>query len=121
MDQAVKVSTEEAAQLLEQGYKYLDVRTDEEFAEGHARGSINAPFMLKTAEGMQPNPDFLHVVKEKFPDADVKLVVGCRSGNRSSKACAALLQGGYINVKDHAEGYTGWVAAKLPRQKCFCV
>lgn len=53
-------------------------------------------------------------VTENFPDKDVKMVVGCASGNRSKNACAWLVEAGYTNVVENAEGFTGWKAKGLP-------
>eukprot|EP00878_Enallax_costatus_P016234 GHUV01017027.1.p1 GENE.GHUV01017027.1~~GHUV01017027.1.p1 ORF type:complete len:103 (+),score=28.02 GHUV01017027.1:529-837(+) len=92
---------------------YLDVRTPEEFAAGHAVGAVNIPFWFKTADGMVPNPDFVTKVQEAFPNTQEALVVGCRSGNRSAKACAQLEQE-YSNLIDDAGGWLGWVEAQLP-------
>ena len=53
MSAAVKqLAPGEAAQYNASGeWKYLDVRTEEEFAGGHAPGAINLPFMLRWAAG----------------------------------------------------------------------
>jgi len=37
---------------------YLDVRTEEEFAQGHPAGAINLPVMFMIPGRPQPNPDF---------------------------------------------------------------
>ena len=54
---------------------FVDVRTVEEFDQGHVPGSYNVPILFRGALGMQPNPDFLGVVKRLFPK-DAKLVFG---------------------------------------------
>ncbi|MGH7917705.1 MAG: rhodanese-like domain-containing protein, partial [Candidatus Binataceae bacterium] len=39
---------------------YLDVRTEAEFAEGHAAGALNIPVVFLKGPGqMQANPEFL--------------------------------------------------------------
>jgi len=63
------------ALIRDEGYLYLDVRSEPEFAEGHPEGAYNIPFALATESGMQPNPDFVHVVKANFA-RDAKLVLG---------------------------------------------
>jgi rhodanese-related sulfurtransferase len=111
--------------IAEQGYVYLDVRTEEEFAQGHPAGAYNVPLMLRTAQGMQENPRFLEVVASAFaPDA--KLVLGCRSGARSLTAANKLLAAGYRNLVEQRAGFggqrdpfgrvvePGWQAAGLP-------
>lgn len=43
------VSVEEANKLYAAGHTYLDVRTDEEYVQGHAPGSLCVPVMIKGA------------------------------------------------------------------------
>jgi rhodanese-related sulfurtransferase len=121
-----RLSAQEAHGLIaEQGYVYLDVRTEEEFAQGHPAGAYNVPLMLRTAQGMQDNPRFLEVVASAFaPDA--KLVLGCKSGARSLAAANKLLEAGYRNLVEQRAGFSGqrdpfgrvvepgWQAAGLP-------
>lgn len=102
-----RVSPQEAAQLVdEQGYVYLDVRSIPEFDSGHPPGAYNIPLMHATPSGMRPNGDFMSVVAAAFPK-DSKLVLGCRSGNRSLRAAEALLSAGYAEVVDQRAGISG--------------
>ncbi|XP_049387959.1 rhodanese-like domain-containing protein 15, chloroplastic isoform X2 [Solanum stenotomum] len=41
-----------ALELLQAGHRYLDVRTAEEFSDGHAAGAINIPYMLRIGSGL---------------------------------------------------------------------
>lgn len=41
------ISVDEAKKLYDSGYKYVDVRTHEEYNDGHAPGSVCAPVMIK--------------------------------------------------------------------------
>jgi rhodanese-related sulfurtransferase len=100
--------SESYAKITREGYVQLDVRTEDEMAAGHPEGAYNVPLMLSGPEGMVPNDDFVRVVSACFP-RDSKLVVACRSGNRSQKACAMLLEAGYAHVVER-----GWEAAGLP-------
>lgn len=102
-----RVPPQEAAQLIEQdGYVYLDVRSIPEFDSGHPPGSYNVPLLHATPAGMRPNGEFMAVVAAVFPK-DSKLVVGCRSGNRSLRAAEALLFAGYVDVVDQRGGIGG--------------
>jgi rhodanese-related sulfurtransferase len=76
------------------------VRTVEEYAGGHAPGALNVPLMFAAAGGMAPNPAFLEQAKAALPDTATQLLVGCKSGMRSSKACVALAEAGYTGVLD---------------------
>jgi rhodanese-related sulfurtransferase len=97
------VTPKEAMELLENGYHYLDVRTEREFAEGHAEGAVNIPI---AGEGMVPNPDFVEVVEATFP-RDTKLVLGCKSGGRSARAAEVLEARGYAEVVNMDGGFHG--------------
>jgi rhodanese-related sulfurtransferase len=127
MSELKRLSPAEAHQLLSQGYVYVDVRSEPEFAEGHPSGAYNVPLMHMGGGGMTPNPRFLEVMKASFP-TDAKLVVGCKAGGRSLKAAEALLAAGYVNIVDQRAGWDGardafgqvtepgWGPAGLPRE-----
>lgn len=102
------VTPSEAKKLLDdEGYRYLDVRSEPEYAHEHPEGAVNVPLMLADpSTGMRPNPDFLRVVEANFP-RDVKLVVGCKSGARSARACEALSAAGFSGVVNMDGGYDG--------------
>jgi len=95
-------------QLLEQDpeYVYIDVRTVEEFEQGHVPGAYNIPILFRTALGMQPNPEFLDAVTRRFPQGQ-KIVFGCKSGGRSQRACEMLAQQGYAYLVNMAGGFHG--------------
>jgi len=102
-----RVSPAEAKKLVdEQGYVYLDVRSEPEFAGGHPVGAQNIPLMHAGAGGMTPNPDFLAVVQAVYPK-DTKLVVGCKAGGRSLKAGEMMIAAGYTDVIDQRAGFDG--------------
>jgi rhodanese-related sulfurtransferase len=86
---------------------YLDVRTEQEFAQGHPAGAVNIPFVFIKGPGqMEPNPDFVAVAEKVLPKSK-KLVVGCLSGGRSQRACEALEQAGYSDVSNVRGGFGG--------------
>ncbi len=120
-----RISPQEALELQSKGYIYLDVRTEDEFGEGHPKDAWNIPYAFSTPEGMSPNGDFLRVVEKHFPK-DAKLILGCRSGNRSMKAAAVLVAAGFDDLFEQRAGFdaakdafgqiaeAGWSRAKLP-------
>lgn len=86
---------------------YLDVRTVEEFAEGHAPGAMNIPIMRLGAQGrLVPNPDFLDFVLANIP-IERPIVCGCKSGGRSARAVELLFEQGYTHVANLAGGFSG--------------
>jgi rhodanese-related sulfurtransferase len=103
-----RIGPEEAARLLaHEGYAYLDVRTEKEFALGHPEGAYNIPWQLRDERGvMQINPEFLRVVRARFAP-DEKLIVGCRSGNRSLHASLQLTAAGFDHVVEQRAGFAG--------------
>ncbi len=76
----------------------LDVRTAEEFAEGHIEKAINID-VLKS--------DFEQKATSTLPKNKV-IAVNCRSGKRSKKAAGILVKNGY-KVIELDSGYNGWV------------
>jgi rhodanese-related sulfurtransferase len=101
-----RVSPEEAATLLEEGYVYLDVRTEAEFESGHVPGALNVPLLLAGAGGRTPNPDFMSVVESAF-EKDARIVVGCQTGGRSLRAATQMIQAGFDRVVDLRTGWAG--------------
>ena len=88
-------------------YIYLDVRSVPEFEAGHPPRAINIPIMhFAPGSGMSPNQDFAAVVDGSLPKA-AKLVIGCKSGGRSARACEILSQMGYTNVANVRGGFVG--------------
>jgi len=120
-----RVSPKEAKVLLEEGWVYVDVRSEPEFEQGHPAGAMNIPLMLAGPMGLTPNPDFMRVFEAVFPK-DAKLVVGCQVGGRSLRAVQLLEGAGYQHIVDQRAGFggardqtgrvlePGWVAEKLP-------
>src|SRR4029453_9421396 len=117
------------SELMQSGVTYVDVRTVEEYAAGHAAGAVNVPAFVRDAMGqMAPNPDFLPVMQANFaPDAP--LALGCRSGGRSMRACEVLAHAGYTQLSNIAGGFggatdpfgrlvrPGWMQAGLPVER----
>ena len=103
-----RVSPEEALGLMEKdGYVYVDVRSVPEFEAGHPKNALNIPIMHFTPEaGMSPNPDFAAVVAANLP-REARIVVGCKSGGRSARACETMAEMGYVNVANVRGGFGG--------------
>lgn len=101
-----RVTPPEASELVQQGHKYLDVRSIPEFSEGHPQGAYNVPLMHAVGGRMVPNPDFEAVVTRHFAK-DEKIVIGCKSGGRSLRAAELLQAAGYTAVVDMRGGFDG--------------
>lgn len=101
-----RVELNEAQQLIDEGYKYIDVRSEQEFAQGHPEGAYNVPWLHMTELGMAENEDFLSVMRQHFGH-DAKLLLGCRSGHRSLAAARRLEDLGYQDICELRCGYAG--------------
>ena len=75
----------------------LDVRTAEEYSEGHIKEAMNID-VLKA--------DFEKKVYATIP-VGTTIALYCRSGNRSKKAAAILAE--KYKVIELGTGYTGWI------------
>jgi rhodanese-related sulfurtransferase len=100
------VTPEQAQQLMDEGWIYVDVRSEPEFEQGHPPGALNVPLLHAAGGGMQPNPEFLQVMQSAFTKQD-KLLLGCRSGGRSRRAAEMLLERGYTELADLVTGWEG--------------
>jgi rhodanese-related sulfurtransferase len=107
MTDVPRISPAEAhTKMKDESFTYVDVRTEEEFADGHPAGAWNVPLMNAGAAGMEPNPDFLSVMEKAFAK-DAPLIVGCKVGGRSARAAKALADAGFTRVLDQRAGWDG--------------
>lgn len=86
--------------LIEDGALLIDVRTEEEFSQGHIEGAINISHEQTDA-----------LVSAIGNDKHRNVVVYCRSGNRSGKAQKALEGLGYTGIFN-ATGFEAIKATK---------
>lgn len=87
---------------------YVDVRTEQEFMNGHVPKSINIPVALAdpATRRMTPNPDFVKVVSAHLPK-NKRIIVGCQVGGRSQMAAEMLAQEGFQDVSNMQGGFGG--------------
>ena len=94
----MNITAEEAKKIMdtESDYIILDVRTEEEFAQGHIPGAMLIPD---------------YAIREKaetaLPDKDALILVYCRSGRRSKNAAQILAELGYSNIREFG-GIVSW-------------
>lgn len=93
-----QITMAEAKEIMstEKDYILLDARTQEEYADGHIPGAICVP---NETIGTEPPVE--------LPDKEKKILVYCRSGNRSRQAAAKLVAMGYSNIVDFG-GIMDW-------------
>lgn len=84
----------------------LDVRTAEEYADGHIANTINIDVL---------KDDFEKKAKATLPK-DKVIAVNCRSGKRSKNAARILVKNGFKIIELDA-GYNDWLAKGMPVTK----
>lgn len=92
------ISTQELEKLIKEGNpKIIDVRTKQEFHNGHIKGVQNVP--LSSIAQYKGNKHQIHYVI-------------CQSGIRSKRACQILNKAGYqtINITG---GMSSWAGKKV--------
>lgn len=93
-----RITQEEAKKIMdsETDIVILDVRTQEEYDSGHIPQAILIPYDVipQKAESI-------------LKDKNQKILVYCRSGNRSKKGSASLVEEGYTNVFEFG-GISTW-------------
>jgi rhodanese-related sulfurtransferase len=117
MPHAPTISPAEALRKMQsEGFVYVDVRSEDEYAAGHPDGARNIPFMEA----------FVDNVSNAFAK-DAKLILGCQKGQRSAMAAELLLAAGFTNVLNQHAGWdgargafgelieAGWLRAELPQ------
>jgi rhodanese-related sulfurtransferase len=84
----------------------LDVREDNEYAQGHILNSVHIPLnMLSEKIGRL----------EKYRNRPI--IASCMSGNRSGRACSVLKKNGFEKVHNLKGGIIAWQNANLPLTK----
>ena len=94
----MNITAEEARQIMdsEEGYVILDVRTQEEYDQGHIPGAI-----------VISHEEIMENAEEVLTDKEQLILVYCRSGRRSKIAAEALVELGYTNIKEFG-GIIDW-------------
>ena len=94
----VTITAEAAKHIMdtEEEVVILDVRTPEEYNEGHIPGAV-----------LLPNTEISSRADEVLADKSQLILVYCRSGRRSKMAAEELASMGYSNIKDFG-GILDW-------------
>jgi rhodanese-related sulfurtransferase len=87
-------------------FRLIDVREDDEWRAGHARGAEHL------GRGILER-DILGAA----PDKHEELILYCGGGFRSALAADNLQRMGYTRVRSLAGGWKAWVARGLPTEK----
>ena len=84
----------------------IDIRTPEEFAEGHIEKAVNIDFRSETFRDEVDNLD-----KNKT------YLIYCRSGRRSADALNIMRELNFMKIYHMAGGMIEWTAEELPTVK----
>ena len=93
---------------MDAGEKFIlvDVREDNEWANGHLPGAVHM------GKGIIERD-----IEQQVPDTSAKVILYCGGGFRSALAGDNLQKMGYTNVESMDGGWKGWVQAGLPTAK----
>ena len=105
---AKDISQAQLQQLMKSEKKVvlLDVRTVEEFVDGHIPNSLNIPH--KELESR---------LAELSGKQDTQIVIYCRSGRRAEVAKQVLVKNGFNHLDHLAGDFNSWTSAELPITK----
>ena len=99
-----EITSKEAAELIANIEPFiLDVRTDQEYDQGHIAHSE-----------LLPVQELASRLGEIFEHKDEPVFVYCRSGNRSTVASKILIDNGFTNVINLRHGILEWQEEGLP-------
>lgn len=100
------VAPGEVDALVAAGVTVVDVRTPDEYAEGHIEGSLLIDFY---------EPDFAEQIAQL--DTDGEYLLYCRSGNRSGQTASLMDDLGFDTVFDLDGGVIAYDTAGLPLER----
>ena len=98
------VKADEAAQIIADGkVAIIDVRTPDEFKDGHIKGAKNIDIMSSDFEAQ------LSKLDKTQPT-----LVHCQAGGRSTRALKTFEKLGFTHLIHLDDGFGGWQAASKP-------
>ena len=87
------ITKEDLDSYIKQGATIIDVRSPQEYREGHVEGAISIPdYQIKKD------------IKKQIPNKNELIVVYCTTGHRSQRTQQILEDMGYTNVYNVYEG-----------------
>ena len=101
-----EISVAETLEKVIGGTTLIDVREDNEWESGYAKGATHI------GRGVIER-DIIH----KFPDKDQELILYCGGGYRSALAADNLQKMGYTKVLSMTGGWTAWKEENAPIEK----
>ena len=99
---AAKIKVTDVKETLGRGFILVDIRSPEEVAETGSKFSWEKiPIAAMDDEGTTSNPNFLALIKNKFPNLDESTLLACDDGTFRSELAHKLITQklGYSQVK----------------------
>lgn len=94
-----EIDVEKANNSLGSNAFIVDVRTPEEYNQGHIKGSTNVPL-----------DEIFTKIQSTIKDKNAEVFVYCRSGVRSHEAVVQMSKMGYKNAVNIRGGILSWLA-----------
>ncbi|MEQ8906558.1 rhodanese-like domain-containing protein [Ekhidna sp.] len=91
------INAEKLISLKGRGVTVIDIRTPNEYENGHIPGVIHLDFMQS---------GFLDKIKEQKLNEPV--IIHCASGGRSGKAAKMMKEAGFKKIYDYSGGFSDW-------------
>lgn len=98
-----EISVAETLEKVKNGASLIDVREDNEFEAGHAKGATHI------GRGVIERD-----IVGKFPDKNQEMILYCGGGYRSALAADNLQKMGYKKVFSMTGGWTAWKEKDAP-------
>lgn len=89
--------------LQQEGVMVIDIRTQDEYDQGHIAGVELIDFMADSFEE-----------KMNGQDKSRPVIIHCQSGRRSANAAKKMEAMGFTKVYDYSGGFSEWSAKGLP-------
>ena len=103
------IDIEKLEELKKQGAVVIDVRSSQEFKEGHIEGAISIPeYEIKNR------------MKKELPNLDQIIIVYCGTGHRSKRSQKLLEKMGYSQVYNLVNGWQNYWDFKISMLKLYC-
>ncbi|MBX7171125.1 MAG: hypothetical protein K1X72_09215 [Pyrinomonadaceae bacterium] len=98
-----EVSVDETLERMKDGAVLVDVREDNEWESGHAKGAVHLGRGIIERD-----------IVGKYPEKNTELILYCGGGFRSALSADMLQKMGYTNVWSMAGGWSAWKDANAP-------
>ena len=82
-----EINYDEFKERMQNGAIVLDVRSVQEYKEGHLEEAINLPYY-----------EIPPIIEKQIPNKETEILTYCQNGARSKKACTMLKKRGYSNI-----------------------